>query len=119
MAVKVLCLANDGPGGRKRGAIIHIQEGPSLDEIPLGKKCRPPTFFVIGLADKYLADLPNDWLQYGGRRSRILIEADKLDLPVIAALGHSSCCSLALETVQAVQKDQGPDWMLPPVLSKR
>ena len=110
MAVKVLCLASDGSGGRKRGAIIHIQDGPTLDSIKLGVACGPPAFFVLNFPDKYAKDLPKEWLEYGGHESRVLIEADKLDAESVSALSEDACCELDLDTVKLVQKDQGVDW---------
>ena len=110
MAVKVLCLAQDGSAGRKRGAIIHIQDGPTLDKIQLGRACCPPTFFVLNFPDKYSKDLPKEWLEYGGHESRVLIEADKLEAESVTALSEDACCELDLDAVKLVQKDQGVDW---------
>lgn len=110
MAVKILCLASDGEAGRKRGAIIHIQEGKTLDDIQFGKKCCPPSFFCIGIPDKNSADLPNDMLAYGGHKSRILVEIDKLPSATIDALENEDVVELAMTTVTAVNKDQGTEW---------
>ena len=108
MAVKVLCLANDGTADRKRGAVIHIQEGATLADIPLGRDCCPPTFVVLNFPDKMIKDLPKEWLEYGGHQSRMTIEVDKLD--AVAPLAASDCVTLDLKDVEAVQKDEGTDW---------
>ena len=110
MAVKILCGANDGTADRKRGAIIHIQEGATLDDIPLGRDCCPPTFFVLNFPDKMIKDLPKEWLEYGGHKSRVLLEADKLEKTTLDSLAVSDCVTVDLKDIEAVQKDQGTDW---------
>ena len=106
MAVKIVCLAADGAGGRLRGAIMHIQEGATLDAIRLGKKDCPPTFFVIGIPDKGIKDLPKEWLDYGGHKSRMLIEVDKLSPASVSDLAKDAVVELPIAAVTAVVKDQ-------------
>lgn len=110
MAVKIVCLAADGTGDRKRGAICHIQEGPTLEDIKLGSAVKPPTFFVIGIPDKGIKDLPKEYLEYGGHKSRITVEADKLDATAVTNLAKDDVVELSLASVEGVEKDEGTDW---------
>ena len=86
MAVEILLLNQDGAAGRKKGATINIKEAPDDEDIGWCRGERPPTFRVLRVEGILKDDLDPEWLEFGGHRSKTLVDETKLNSAEIADL---------------------------------
>jgi len=109
MAVEILVLAKDGTD-RKAGTIVAIKECEDTETCVWGSAECPPTFHVIRIDGKKIADLPKEWLEYGGHKSRALIDKTKLDASVQASLDKEIRVKVDHSKFALAVSDQGKDW---------
>lgn len=122
MAVELLLLNFDGPAGRKKGAIINIQEAADDQPIKWGKAEKPPHFRIMRIEGVIKADLDPDWLEFGGHMSKALVDDTKLsknekdDLDDVGAYRDGNAepkknkAKIAHARLAVLKKDNSADW---------
>ncbi len=110
MAVEILRLRNDGPAGRKAGAIIAIKECEDFKECVWGRDECPPVFDRQRVNGIQKAQLPPEMLEYGGHKSRVLLDKGRLSLASMLVLDGLGMVALDLAELMTATVDQGKDW---------
>lgn len=110
MAVEILRLRNDGPAGRKAGAIINIKECEDFEECVWGRAECPPVFDRQRINGIKKAQLPPEMLEFGGHKSRVLLDKERMPLESKLTLDGLGMVALDLAELTAATVDQGKDW---------
>ena len=111
MAVEILMLANDGEAGREKGAIIDIKECPEGGKVKWGSAECPPFFKLVRIDGVMKADLDPETLEFGGHRSRMVLDDTKLDKAHKDDLDAGKKPVVTHQKAKAALKDKGKDWM--------
>jgi hypothetical protein len=111
MAVELLVLANDGPGGREAGAIIHVKECKDGETCKWGTMEKPPFFNIIHIEGVTKKTLDPKMLEYGGHRSRMVIDKSKLDKEHKDDIDAGKTAKVSAAKFMAAAKDKGTAWM--------
>lgn len=108
MAVELLLLNFDGPGGRQRGATVCAKEGPDDKPIPWNRKECPPLFRKLRLEKVMFKDLDPGWLDFGYRTSRFLVDDAKLTSD--EKLSLDSAAVVTSKRLSEVKTDNSEEW---------
>jgi hypothetical protein len=91
MAAELLVLNVNGPGGRKKGAIINIKFAAGNEEIIWGKEEKPPIFRIFRIQTVNRNTIDPDWMAFGGRISKYLIDDSLLTAAEKTAVDNPGC----------------------------
>jgi len=81
--VELLLLAEDGLDGREEGVILDIRDQAEIEAIPWPvPRNHPERFRILRIEDMTKDGLPDDWKQFGGHRSKIVIDKAKVEKKV-------------------------------------
>jgi hypothetical protein len=110
MAVELLLLDVDGADGREKGTIINIVDCPDGGSVKWGSGECPPTFKIVHIDGVSKDTLDPKMLEFGGHRSRIKIDEDKMDAKDKADLRAGKKANVAKARMNACTMDRGKDW---------
>lgn len=112
MKTAILCYNKVGEDGREPGVIIHLKEFKDEEEVTWGKNtaCKSPTFFTIVLKDQKIADLPDTWKEFGGHRSRIVLNKTAMSAAEVEAVEKDERLEVTYAAFATKVVDKGSAW---------
>jgi hypothetical protein len=118
MAVELLLLDFSGPDGREPGTIIDIRECPDGGSVKWGRAECPPHFKILHIDGVTKNDLDPSMLEFGGHRSRIKIDEDRMDAKDKADLRAGKKAKIAKGKLVAASVDRGDEWQPKPAIAE-
>lgn len=112
MKTYIAVLLNDGPD-RERGTIVHVTQCGDTESPKLGTRMCPPFVGIIEVRDTAIKDLPSIFSEYGGHKSRAILDWGKLTVPSATELGTKKQVTATRTLAVSLFADKGTTWLQP------
>lgn len=112
MKTAILCYNRHGADGREPGIIVHMKEFKDDEPVSWGPNtaCVPPNWFTIVLKNQTIRDLPDSWKEFGGHRSRIVLNKAAMSVAEVQALEKDEKPEVPIVSMIGKIVDKGNNW---------